>query len=59
MGAPLVSVAVVARTVAQLWGKPILGVNHCIGRNILNHSKKNSFDVYSISLLLYFHFYRY
>jgi N6-L-threonylcarbamoyladenine synthase len=31
MGAPLVSVAVVARTVAQLWGKPIIGVNHCIG----------------------------
>lgn len=40
MGAPLVSVAVVARTVAQLWGKPILGVNHCIGRNIWNHLKK-------------------
>lgn len=31
MGAPLVSVAVVARTVAQLWKKPIIGVNHCIG----------------------------
>lgn len=31
MGAPLVSVAVVARTVAQLWGLPLLGVNHCIG----------------------------
>jgi len=31
MGAPLVSVAVVARTVAQLWEKPIVGVNHCIG----------------------------
>ncbi|XP_076350944.1 putative tRNA N6-adenosine threonylcarbamoyltransferase Tcs3 [Tachypleus tridentatus] len=31
MGAPLVSVAVVARTVAQLWNKPIIGVNHCIG----------------------------
>lgn len=31
MGAPLVSVAVVARTIAQLWNKPILGVNHCIG----------------------------
>ena len=31
MGAPLVSVAAVARTVAQLWRKPILGVNHCIG----------------------------
>lgn len=32
MGAPLVSVAVVARTIAQLWNKPIVGVNHCIGR---------------------------
>jgi len=31
MGAPLASVAVVARTVAQLWDKPIVGVNHCIG----------------------------
>lgn len=31
MGAPLVSVAIVARTVAQLWQKPIIGVNHCIG----------------------------
>ena len=31
MGAPLVSVAIVARTVAQLWCKPLVGVNHCIG----------------------------
>lgn len=31
MGAPLVAVAIVARTVAQLWKKPLLGVNHCIG----------------------------
>ena len=31
MGAPLVSVAVVARTLAQLWDKPLLGVNHCVG----------------------------
>ena len=31
MGAPLASVALVARTVAQLWDKPLLGVNHCIG----------------------------
>ncbi|XP_050316214.1 tRNA N6-adenosine threonylcarbamoyltransferase [Anthonomus grandis grandis] len=31
IGAPLATVAVVARTVAQLWNKPILGVNHCIG----------------------------
>ena len=31
MGAPLVSVAMVARTVAQLWNKPLVAVNHCIG----------------------------
>ncbi|XP_030043183.1 tRNA N6-adenosine threonylcarbamoyltransferase [Microcaecilia unicolor] len=31
MGAPLLTVAIVARTVAQLWKKPLLGVNHCIG----------------------------
>ncbi|XP_050402500.1 probable tRNA N6-adenosine threonylcarbamoyltransferase [Patella vulgata] len=31
MGAPLISTAVVARTVAQLWKKPIVAVNHCIG----------------------------
>lgn len=32
MGAPLVSVAVVARCLSLLWNKPIVGVNHCIGR---------------------------
>ncbi|KJE91273.1 O-sialoglycoprotein endopeptidase [Capsaspora owczarzaki ATCC 30864] len=31
LGAPLVSAAVVARTVAQLWDKPMVAVNHCIG----------------------------
>ena len=31
MGAPLVTVAIVARTVSQLWGKPLVAVNHCIG----------------------------
>ncbi|EFX78796.1 hypothetical protein DAPPUDRAFT_231071 [Daphnia pulex] len=31
LGAPLVSVAVFARTISQLWRKPIIGVNHCIG----------------------------
>ncbi|RZC39029.1 tRNA N6-adenosine threonylcarbamoyltransferase, partial [Asbolus verrucosus] len=35
MGAPLACVAVVARTLAQLWNKPLLGVNHCIGRILL------------------------
>ncbi|KAG7296255.1 hypothetical protein JYU34_021370 [Plutella xylostella] len=31
MGAPLSVCAIVARTCAKLWNKPILGVNHCIG----------------------------
>ena len=30
MGGPLVSSAVCARTVAQLWGKPLVPVNHCV-----------------------------
>jgi len=32
MGAPLQSVALVARTLALLYDKPIVGVNHCVGR---------------------------
>ncbi|EPE09658.1 glycoprotein endopeptidase kae-1 [Ophiostoma piceae UAMH 11346] len=31
MGAPLASVGVAARTLALLWGKPLVGVNHCVG----------------------------
>lgn len=31
MAAPLISVALVARTIAQLWDKPLVAVNHCIG----------------------------
>lgn len=31
MGAPLTSVAVAARTLSLLWGKPLVGVNHCVG----------------------------
>lgn len=30
MGAPLVSTAIIARTIAQLWQKPLIPVNHCI-----------------------------
>ncbi|CAI5506542.1 unnamed protein product, partial [Closterium sp. Naga37s-1] len=30
MGAPLQAVAIVVRTLAQLWGKPIVPVNHCV-----------------------------
>ena len=32
MGAPLQSVALAARMLAQLWGKKLVGVNHCVGR---------------------------
>ncbi|ABN65851.2 predicted protein [Scheffersomyces stipitis CBS 6054] len=31
MGAPLQSVVVAARTLAQLWELPLVGVNHCVG----------------------------
>jgi len=31
MGAPLQSVAVVVRTLALMWKKPVVAVNHCIG----------------------------
>lgn len=32
MGAPLQSVALVARTLSLLHNKPLVGVNHCVGR---------------------------
>jgi N6-L-threonylcarbamoyladenine synthase len=31
MGAPLNVMAVVARTLALMWDKPLVGVNHCVG----------------------------
>ncbi|EFX01268.1 O-sialoglycoprotein endopeptidase [Grosmannia clavigera kw1407] len=31
MGAPLAAVAVAARTLALLWQRPLVGVNHCVG----------------------------
>lgn len=31
MGGPLVSCAVVARMLSQLWNVPMLAVNHCVG----------------------------
>ncbi|KAL3319208.1 hypothetical protein Ciccas_002126 [Cichlidogyrus casuarinus] len=31
MGAPLISVAIVARTLSLLWKKPLIGANHCVG----------------------------
>ncbi|CAK4018403.1 peptidase M22, glycoprotease [Lecanosticta acicola] len=31
MGAPLSAVAIAARMLSQLWNKPLVGVNHCVG----------------------------
>ena len=31
MGGPLVTCAVVARMLSQLWKVPLLAVNHCVG----------------------------
>ena len=45
MGAPLVSTALVARTVAQLWKKPMVAVNHCIGRIFLKLNKQGLLEL--------------
>ena len=34
MGAPLQTVALVARTLSLLYDKPLIGVNHCVGRKL-------------------------
>lgn len=31
MGAPLSAIAIAARMLSQLWDKPLVGVNHCVG----------------------------
>lgn len=43
MGAPLQTVAVVARTLALMYNKPLVGVNHCIGRKSLCPSSRTSY----------------
>lgn len=42
MGAPLRSAAVCARMLSLLWGKPLVGVNHCVGRTCCPIKCKNS-----------------
>jgi N6-L-threonylcarbamoyladenine synthase len=32
MGSPLQTVALVARTLSLIYKKPLVGVNHCVGR---------------------------
>lgn len=36
MGAPLQTTALVARTLAAMYQKPLVGVNHCVGRKELH-----------------------
>ena len=40
MGAPLQSVAIAARMLSLLWGKDLVGVNHCVGRAFVKTSKQ-------------------
>ncbi len=40
MGAPLQSVAVAARVLALLWGKELVGVNHCVGRTFYRNFRR-------------------
>jgi N6-L-threonylcarbamoyladenine synthase len=45
MGAPLQSVALVARTLSLMFNKPLIGVNHCVGRTshlMTFHSRDSS-----------------
>jgi N6-L-threonylcarbamoyladenine synthase len=39
MGAPLQSVALVARALSLLFNKPLVGVNHCVGRECFLHRR--------------------
>lgn len=42
MGAPLQAVAMAARTIAMLWGKELVGVNHCVGHIEMGRAITNS-----------------
>lgn len=42
MGAPLVATATVARTIAQIWNKPLIPVNHCIAHIEMGRLVTNS-----------------
>jgi N6-L-threonylcarbamoyladenine synthase len=56
MGAPLQSVAVAARMLSLLWGKELVGVNHCVGRMYLVYFILVSYPPYTISLAALFKF---
>lgn len=43
MGAPLQSVALVARTLSLLFNKPLVAVNHCVGREPTRLLPENAF----------------
>lgn len=45
MGAPLQSVALVARSLSLLYEKPLVGVNHCVGRRYIQSRCATSADI--------------
>jgi tRNA A37 threonylcarbamoyltransferase TsaD len=48
MGAPLQSVALVARTLSLLFNKPLVGVNHCIGRGWTMRTWYSDFSTFTV-----------
>lgn len=44
MGGPLVACAACARMLAQLWEKPLVGVNHCVGHIEMGRVATGSLD---------------
>lgn len=49
MGAPLQSVALVARTLSLMFNKPLVGVNHCVGRKPFTNPQSKS-EISSIDI---------
>lgn len=50
MGGPLQSVALVARTLSLLYNKPLVGVNHCVGRELI-YAIDEAFSINILPLL--------
>lgn len=50
MGAPLQSVAIVARSLSLLYEKPLVGVNHCVGRRYIQSRCATSTDIVEIDI---------
>eukprot|EP01126_Amoeba_proteus_P067207 TRINITY_DN987_c0_g1_i9.p1 TRINITY_DN987_c0_g1~~TRINITY_DN987_c0_g1_i9.p1 ORF type:complete len:167 (-),score=27.82 TRINITY_DN987_c0_g1_i9:785-1285(-) len=57
MGGPLLSVAIVVRMLSQMWKKPIIPVNHCVGRILDQAFQISTFNYFQYHGKLYFFFF--